>query len=100
MFKKADKIFEELGYVKNEEDCSEFFAAYEKEEKFGIRRIDIYYKNKGKGGHTIASYEKKINEDGFNNCCGMNAREAKACLRKMREMKLINIFGKDINRKG
>ena len=92
MLKKADKMFQSLGFTKTEEnnfnvtyDCCSDDGTY-------IQRICILHKSCGYDGEDyciVQSYdpnlfdEKKIG----NICVGMTLSQMKACLRKIKELR-------------
>ena len=83
--KKADKMFEKLGYTKVEE--GPIVIAYEKYEDQGgfTKSIDFYHKTSG--NHLVMSYQKEVNQDGFSNSVGITIPEIKAIRRKLKELK-------------
>ena len=83
--KKADKMFEKLGYTKVEE--GPIVIAYEKYDAINdyTKVIDFYHKTSG--NHLVISHEKKVNTDGFSNSVGLTIPEIKAIRRKFKELK-------------
>lgn len=85
MFKNADKLLENLGFKKIEEN--KFGVSYQKENKEYnfTQRLDIVHKESG--NHLIQSYVEGTNSDGFNNCVGITYPEIKVIMKKYRELK-------------
>ena len=83
--KKADKMFEKLGYKKVEE--GPIVIAYEKYEAISdyTKAIDFYHKTSG--NHLVMSYQKGVNQDGFSNSVGITIPEIKAIRRKLKELR-------------
>lgn len=82
---RIDKKLLKLGFVKLEEN--EHGAIFEREEKeFNyIHVVDIMKKKSKK--HLIFSYDKKVNEDYFNNAVGLTYEETKLFMKKYRQIK-------------
>lgn len=88
--KSIDDKLKKLGFNKVDEGKKHVY--YEAKEIWGTHRVDLFYKfNKekgnGKGKSLIQSYEKTINKQGFNNMCGITAKEAKLFIKKMKKKK-------------
>ena len=83
--KKADKMFEKLGYKKVEE--GPIVIAYEKYEAQGCFTKSIDFYRKVSGNHLVMSYQKEVNQDGFSNSVGITIPEIKAIRRKLKELK-------------
>lgn len=82
IFKNTDNRFKAIGYTKVKEDA--YGACYEKETEHGYTHcIDILHKHSGY--HIVQSYEKRLNNDGFNNMVGLTMYELKLCLKKAKE---------------
>lgn len=84
LFKTTDKQFEELGFVKMEEN--KYGARYERwNNKFKYTHV-IELMHKASGRHIIQSYdfESTTEHGGIN--VGLSMKEAKLCFKKMREM--------------
>lgn len=83
LFKSIDEKFAEIGFVKIKE--SEYSVDYERPTKYGyIQCLDLVCK--ASGMHIIQSYEKELNQDGFNNCVGLTMYEARLCRKKMKQI--------------
>jgi hypothetical protein len=83
LFKSVDEKLAEIGLVKVKEN--EYGASYERETRFGYTQcVDLVCKASGR--HLIQSYEKGVNQDGFNNCVGLSMYEARLCRKKMKRM--------------
>lgn len=83
IFKKADKEFERLGYVKT---CdSDYIVSYEKEVESNVFKvIDIGHKKSG--FHLIQCYQKDyLTPEGYSIMFGLTFYEAKLALKKARE---------------
>lgn len=91
MFKRADKMFEKLGYEKCDLD-SKFHACYRKKDWATgvIKRIDIYRKNYK--NHVTIAYQEDVNSEGFNNAFCMTCPELKAAMAKLREFYIEDFF--------
>lgn len=83
LFETVDDKFAKLGFVKTHE--SDFVVCYERtDSKFGyVQCLELCHKRTGK--HMISSFQKGTNRDGFNNSVGLQMREAKLCLKKMKQ---------------
>lgn len=83
--KRIDKKIENFGYKKEKED--KYGVVYiRKDEKYGFtQRVDILHKQSGE--HIIQSYEMEVNNDGYNNCVGINLKEMKLFLKKAKQLK-------------
>lgn len=87
-----DEELTKLGFTKKEE--SEYWVTYERTNTISpvlsyTHILEIVHKDDG--NHTIYSYGKGTNGDGFNNAVGLTYQEAKAILRKYKE--LVRIYG-------
>lgn len=84
-FKSIDEKLKDIGFIKRYE--SEVYVSYERENaqfKY-IHCVDMYQKDSGE--HIIASFQKGINEDGFNNSVALTYLETKLFMKKYRQMK-------------
>lgn len=84
MFKRADKMFQELGYEKCDLD-SKLHACYRKKNEVTgtFKRIDIYRKSTME--HVAIAYQEDVNSEGFNNAFTMTRLELKAAMTKIQE---------------
>ena len=86
MFKTIDEKFEDIGFVKMDED--EHGASYQRENtKFRfVQRI--YLMRKSSGNHLIQSYDIDLMDEQKigNTCVGLTMYEAKLCIKKMKQM--------------
>jgi hypothetical protein len=86
MFKRIDKKFEEIGFVKVKED--EYGVRYErKNEKYNYTQV-LAIMHKKSGRHIIQSYDKDLFDKDFigNVCVGLTYYETKLALKKMRQL--------------
>lgn len=86
LFKTVDEKFEEIGFIKVEEDC--YGAMYERlngEFKF---TQTLHLAHKKSGNHIVQSYDKNLFDDKKigNTCVGLTMYEMKLCLKKMKQM--------------
>jgi hypothetical protein len=84
LFKTVDEKLNEIGFTKIKED--KYGASYERKvDKYNYTQIlDLLHK--ASGVHIIQSYQKDVNENGFNNMVGLSMYETKLALKKMRQM--------------
>lgn len=86
LFKKADDLMNELGYVLIEEN--KFGASYTKTEvsysQPYVHQIDIIRSKQN--GYNVFSYEKGLNSDLFNNAVKLSSLEMAALQKKYREL--------------
>jgi hypothetical protein len=83
--KKADKMFEKLGYTKAEEN--NIIVVYTKPiPEYGYIHT-IEFCHKARGNHHVSSYEEGVNKDGFSNSVALTIPEIKAIRRKFKELK-------------
>lgn len=83
--KRIDKKIENLGYKKEKED--KYGVIYiRKDEKYGFTQcVNILHKQSGE--HIIQSYEMEVNNDGYNDCVGINLKEMKLFFKKAKQLK-------------
>lgn len=91
MFKRADKMFQELGYEKCDLD-SKLHACYRKKDRITgtFKRIDIYRKSTME--HVVIAYQEDVNSEGFNNAFSITRLELKAATAKLREFYIEDFF--------
>ena len=87
LFKSIDDKFKEIGFIKIDED--EYGVLYRREEvKYNYAHcIEIIHKLSGR--HIVISYQKDINNEGFNNAVGLTVYETKLVLKKIKKMGLM-----------
>lgn len=86
LFKSVDEKIKDLGFIKVRGD-SIFGACYEREvTEFGYTQC-LAIMHKASGRHLIQSYQKGVNQDGFNNVIGLTYEETKLAMRKYRQLK-------------
>ena len=86
MFKSIDKKFEEIGFIKVDDD--KHIVTYErKNEKHNYTQVlGITYKSNGK--HIIQSYDKDLMDSKIigDTCIGLTYYEMKLALKKMKQL--------------
>jgi hypothetical protein len=86
LLKTVDEKFEQIGFVKVEEN--EHGARYErKDERFHYTQVlDLLYKASGK--HIVQSYDPQLTDQkGIGNtCAGLSMYEMQLCIKKMKQM--------------
>ena len=85
LFKSVDKKFEEIGFVKIQDD--NYGVRYERyDEKYKFTQV-LYIGRKANGIHIIQSYDKDLMDDKLigNTCVGLTYYEMRLALIKMRQ---------------
>ena len=85
LFKSVDEKFEEIGFIKTNEDT--LYVVYErKDEKHKFTQC-LYLAHRHNGRHTIQSYDPLLMDEKRigNTCVGLTMYEAKLCIKKMKE---------------
>lgn len=81
-YRTVDRRFADIGLIKVVEN--DYCVGYERKTRYGYTQC-VVLQHKASGYHLIQSYEKKINNDGFNNMVGLSMYEMKLCLKKMKQ---------------
>ena len=86
MFKSIDKKFEEIGFIKVDDD--RHIVAYERknENPNYTQVLGIIYKSNGR--HIVQSYDKDLMDSKMigNTCVGLTYYEMKLALKKMKQL--------------
>lgn len=86
LFKTVDEKFEEIGFIKvNENKYGAFYHRINHEFNY-TQSLDLCHKKSGK--HIVQSYDIRLKDDkGIGNTCvGLTMYEMKLCLKKMKQM--------------
>lgn len=84
-FKSIDDKLNDIGFIKIIETNSMVCYERENDDFKYIHCVDIYKEDSG--NHIIGSFQKGINEDGFNNSVALTYPETKLFMKKYRQMK-------------
>lgn len=95
IFQSIDKKLRKIGFNKVYEDRGS--GRFVSEDEYGVsyeRQIEEYrytqvldIRRKASGKHSIQSFQKDVNADGFNNTVGLTYEETKLAMKKYRQMK-------------
>lgn len=81
---RIDKKLKKMGFEKEYEN--KYGAGfYRKDEKYSyVQNLEINHKRSG--NHLINSYQKDVNNEGFNNSVGLTYKEAKLAMKKYKQL--------------
>lgn len=81
---RIDKKLKKMGFEKEYEN--KYGAGfYRKDEKYSYVQI-LEIDHKRSGNHLISSYQKDLNNEGFNNSVGFTYKEAKLAMKKYKQL--------------
>ena len=89
---RIDKKLKKMGFEKEYEN--KYGACfYRKNEKYSyVQNLEINHKRSG--NHLINSYQKDLNNEGFNNSVGLTYKEAKLAMKKYKQLSRKYKWGK------